>query len=1134
LSQTGTGAAAPQTIKAAKVARFNLTIDDIRRAFDPGTFDRGWSYQRSRRVRFARISASGDEVEGEVQGSLRKPYAVSARISRMANGRTVIGSECTCPVGFDCKHAVAVLIQAVADCENGQARAANGQTLSAGVIDWLAQMERAAKSAGEDYPPELRQRLLYLLLPAPGGTRLAVAPASVRQLKGGAFSTDVRSFSAANILDPKPPQYLRPSDYALLRRLGRTTVYRSGDFEARRLEGEEGADLLAQMLATGRCYWESPTGPLLRAGEPRAGTIEWRLTGEGLQRPDMVVTGGGLCVPVAPPWYIDTDDGICGPVETDLAPRMAAMLLQAPALTPAEVKTVRVRLTETLPKAPPPLPRELAPPRRIEVVPVPHLLLHQRRLSPNIYWSGTRRPEVVQVDVTLARLSFLYDGHEVASDDRRPAPIFAKGDAVIEVLRRPQAEKQAMRKLEALGLLPATPLHQWNLPNDCQGDYALCDESGYQDEDLWIDFADRDVSALRAAGWRVELDASFPYRMAQADGAIEAALENGSGIDWFELHLGVPVDGQRVDILPALLKVLRQIPGEAMDTFLTDDALDDTSLRLRLNDGRILPLPFAQLRPILAALAGLFAAGREPVDGVLHLTRTDAADLADFAAGAVGVVWRGDESLRALGRQLKDHAGLPPVALPSLFTGSLRPYQQSGLEWMQLLRSAGLGGVLADDMGLGKTVQTLAHIAVEKAEGRLDRPCLVIAPTSLMPNWQAEAATFAPSLAVLVQHGADRAETVGAIADQDIVFTTYALLARDIEILAAQQWHMVILDEAQFVKNPSTAAAQALRRLDTRHRLALTGTPLENHLGELWALFDFVLPGFLGERSVFTRQWRTPIEKKGDTERRAVLARRVKPFLLRRAKSEVASDLPPKTEIIEHIELSPGQRDLYEAIRLAMHKKVREAIARKGLTRSRIDLLEALLKLRQACCDPRLVKTAGAGRGKVVSAKLARLMEMLVDLIGEGRRVLLFSQFTSMLALIVEAVEEAGIPYVILTGQTTDRATPVKRFQKGEVPLFLISLKAGGTGLNLTAADTVIHYDPWWNPAVEAQATDRAHRLGQDKPVFVHKLIAQNTIEVKMQELKSRKQSLADGLFDPDAGSAVDIAEADIEYLLGQ
>jgi SNF2 family DNA or RNA helicase len=291
----------------------------------------------------------------------------------------------------------------------------------------------------------------------------------------------------------------------------------------------------------------------------------------------------------------------------------------------------------------------------------------------------------------------------------------------------------------------------------------------------------------------------------------------------------------------------------------------------------------------------------------------------------------------------------------------------------------------------------------------------------------------------------------------------------------------------------------------------------------------------LGDRKTFTRLWRTPIEKKGDATAQERLSRRLQPFLLRRTKANVAADLPAKTEIVEHVDLTAKQRALYESVRLAMHQKVRQAVASRGLARSHIELLDALLKLRQTCCDPRLVKvgTDVKDYDPAHSAKLQHLMTMVPEMVAEGRRILLFSQFTSMLDLIDAELSARDMTFVTLTGQTRNRAEPVRRFQDGEVPLFLISLKAGGTGLNLTAADTVIHYDPWWNPAVEAQATDRAHRICQDKPVFVYKLIADHTVEEKMQDLKSRKQALADGLFDPSGKTALDITEADIDFLLG-
>jgi len=333
------------------------------------------------------------------------------------------------------------------------------------------------------------------------------------------------------------------------------------------------------------------------------------------------------------------------------------------------------------------------------------------------------------------------------------------------------------------------------------------------------------------------------------------------------------------------------------------------------------------------------------------------------------------------------------------------------------------------------------------------------------------------------------------------------------------------------VKNAASRAAGVVRRLHTRHRLCLTGTPLENHLGELWAQFDFLLPGFLGDSKRFTATWRTPIEKHGDRLRRDLLARRVRPFILRRRKEDVAQELPPKTVIVRTVELEGGQRDLYETVRSAMDARVREEIAARGFSRSQIVILDALLKLRQVCCDPRLLKTKAAEKVKE-RAKLALLMDILPELIDEGRRVLLFSQFTSMLALIQVELGPAGIAHELLTGDTRDREKVIGRFQKGKAPVFLISLKAGGVGLNLTAADTVIHFDPWWNPAVENQATDRAHRIGQQRNVFVYKLVVAGSIEEKILALQEKKAELAAGVLSEDGEALAKFGEADIRALL--
>lgn len=428
------------------------------------------------------------------------------------------------------------------------------------------------------------------------------------------------------------------------------------------------------------------------------------------------------------------------------------------------------------------------------------------------------------------------------------------------------------------------------------------------------------------------------------------------------------------------------------------------------------------------------------------------------------------------------------------------------------------------------TLQTLAHLQTEKVSGRADRPSLVIAPTSVLGNWRAEAQRFTPGLRVLTLHGPARKADFDRIPDHDLVLSTYPLLPRDVDALREHEFHLLVLDEAQNIKNPRSAAAKAAGALRARHRLALTGTPLENHLGELWSQFNFLTPGLLHDEATFRELYRTPIEKGGDRARQAALAARVRPFILRREKREVATELPPKTEIPVRVTLDGDQRDLYETVRVTMLERVREELDARGLARSTVAILDALLKLRQAVTDPRLVRLAAAREVKS-SAKLDWLTQNLPQMVEEGRRILIFSQFATLLGLLEETLTDLGLGYAKLTGQTKNRAAQIERFQGGEVPVFLISLKAGGVGLNLTAADTVIHLDPWWNPAAEAQATDRAYRIGQDKPVFVYRLIAAGSVEERILDLQGRKSALAQGVLGGGLSSATQLTPADLERL---
>jgi len=553
------------------------------------------------------------------------------------------------------------------------------------------------------------------------------------------------------------------------------------------------------------------------------------------------------------------------------------------------------------------------------------------------------------------------------------------------------------------------------------------------------------------------------------------------------------------------------------------------------------------LKAIIGGMLDLLT-DRRRNDGPLHLSQWDAwrlenvrIALRDSQAARAGPhgAWqlRGEAGLRELGRRLQSVGTVKPVVAPAGLGVTLRPYQLHGVAWLQYLREQHLAGILADDMGLGKTVQALAHLLIEQQAGRLDCPALVVLPTSLIFNWQAEAARMAPALRVLTLHGPERAQDFAGMAQVDVVLTTYPLLWRDLSRLQAQQFHLLILDEAQTVKNPASRSAAAVRRLRARHRLCITGTPLENHLGELWTQFDFLMPGFLGDARSFQTQWRKPIEIEGQTQRAQLLAERVRPFILRRRKQDVAAELPPKTEVIKRVQLRGQQRDLYESVRVAADEQVRRILQRKGFGGGQITILDALLKLRQVCCDPYLLKSMRpiAQKGHAMErAKLELLRDMLPALVAEGRRVLVFSQFTEFLALIENELAALELPWLALTGRTppAERGAVVAQFQAKAAPVLLISLKAGGVGLNLTAADTVIHMDPWWNPAVEEQATARAHRIGQQQPVFVYKIVVEGSIEERMLELQARKATLAEGVLGSDAASGEKFSADDVQVLL--
>lgn len=1073
------------------------------------------AYRREGHVHGLEISDDHGQIRASVQGSRHQHYDVKIGLTWEAGRIRTVNGTCSCPMNFNCKHVAATLLQAydrdeddLEPAPNATPRDAAPPPLPHDVNRWLEQVTKAPRR--DDYPPDVRQRLIYILEPKALGAEMphpAVAVRSVRLLKDDTFAKDVSRHQGLTFDRDRAPKFYRESDLDILSRLQKE----SGAYWHADAYPVHSAGLIERVVATGRTFWKALQGQPLRWSEARRGRIEWRLASASGSRPYLIVDGA-TALNAEPPVYVDEAAGVVGPVELDVPAALAYRLLAAPPIAPAHVALVARRLAEKLPGLSPEfLPAEPEAPRQIDEDPVP--VLHLMLGRGVTYWAYGEAPRAMAV----AQLRFRYGGIEIRPSVQEKKVEAYHDGRVYAIARRAAREKEARGRLTGCGLMPATKIHPY-IAQDHRNDFSFATDRE------WLDFLDHKLDPLRAQGFEIETDRQFPYRLVETSGAIDAELES-SGIDWFDLKLGIAIDGARLDVSAALAALLNTEGFRPVE--IESLAQRDEAYYLRLADGRHVALSAARLLPLVLALHAMRLSGHfSAASGKAALSRRDIVPLLELETS--GFSFGGADKLRRLAGLLRSQELAAP-SLPTDFHAGLRPYQLAGVAWLDLLREAGLGGILADDMGLGKTVQMLALLAMGKARGSSRQPSLVVAPTSLMENWSREARKFAPSLKVLVLHGQARKQLFDSIPEHDLVLTTYPLIARDRDVLLSRKWHMAVLDEAQVIKNPAAATSRWLRDINAEHRFCLTGTPMENHLGELWSLMSFVNPGYLGEKAAFARTWRTPIEKRGSQEHAAALRRRVRPFLLRRTKAEVATELPPKTEIVEKITFEGPQRELYDAVRLSMAAKVREAIAERGLARSHIIVLEALLRMRQACCDPRLLKLEeGVQRA---SAKLERLMEMVEELLSEGRKILLFSQFTAMLELIRARFEAAAIKYSVLTGETRNRKEAIDRFQDGTNDVFLVSLKAGGVGLNLTAADTVIIFDPWWNPAVEEQAIDRAYRIGQDKAVFVYRLMAADTIEEKMDELKARKRTLADGLYDSEGRIGAALTEQDVTAL---
>jgi len=1180
------------------MSRQSLTPQLISNSFGWAILSKARSLCQQQAVLEWGFDISGSKIIGRVQEKGRpQPYRVEVVFAPQDQaGNSWLKGQCTCSVGRDCVHAAAIALMAAGGLEDegaefappadagGQGDASAGQDVvyPSFASFWLKRLDNlcAVKAwparepgagvddADTDTAPnadknEQTESIVYILTFDPRSLQKEwlIEPRVARLLKSGRFGRP-RSYNWRQLAESNA-RFASESDQSIAR-LWLACSSQGGQAVSGRplpppADGGVVDLLLNRIVATGRLYFGEDMAKQLHLGDPREGLVKWVVQEDSRQILQVVLAqacqadglhnenGRTKVLTGNSPWYVDINDegdkiGAIGPIKLPYDHETLRILLAAPRVAAKDAALMHEILSG----------KERA---FMQSLPLPSIDIEEEvRSAPplvkiNLKYEKFKQPKMVTKDGAqrfidgdnIVTLSFDYGFDSSSLADSWATYRWSEGNKFLVTKRAVDFEKSILTRLTDLGFKQmsrqsvSARLHQTQ----------SCWTTQTDDSEIWLRFVQEKMPQLRSEGWQFDIEKSFQYQVVEVDQDWLVEVDQRAAY-WFQLDLGVMVDGQRLPLLPIITEAIRNA-----DINMSAQSLERLNIGgkfyAHLPDGRLAALPFERVKDMLGCLTELLDSDALSTDGKLDIS------LAQMTAlSAVGEKesfdWRGAQTARSLVREMGSFELLRQLQEPDGLEATLRPYQKEGLGWLDFISTFHLGGILADDMGLGKTVQTLAHIAREKSLGRMERPFLVLSPTSVLPNWLAECRRLTPHLKIVSLHGAERAERFFMVPDCDIVFSTYPILVRDVEFFTTSIWHAVILDEAQAIKNSSTRAAQAAFALKSKYRICLTGTPIENHLGELWSQFNFLMPGFLGPRATFEKLFKEPIERErkdqsslqSATEQSSeadnsltlkknadpfdklqLLVTRIKPFLLRRTKAQVAQDLPAKTEMVKYVELEARQRDLYETVRLSMHELVLDEVKKKGLSSCGMIIMDALLKLRQTCCHPALVKLDLA-QGVEESAKLAYLLAMLDELIEENRKILIFSQFTSMLDVIAEALRAKGLTFVQLRGDTKDRATPVEQFQNGLVPIFLISLKAGGTGLNLTAADTVIHYDPWWNPAVEDQATGRAHRIGQEKPVFVYRLIAAGTIEERMLDLQKEKRAVAESILGDELGSSLE------------
>jgi superfamily II DNA or RNA helicase len=1090
------------------------TLSDrgLRRLLGARTFLRGLDYEKRKVVED--VSVNEASAQGRVKGSDPDPYEVSIRL-----GGEGITSSCTCPAfqktNQHCKHVAALLItvrnKARAQLPRREAppqpqphaptqQLANGADKGGRRRDRRRRQQQAPQMPApvSHYTPHVAQN--NDMSARPTGIGAWLAPDGAQRTLHLEFRVHVRQGGlTVTVLDIDNRTPLLPSvalnwqsvvptlDRNALRVLAR---FESGNprHPAVDIRGEDASELLP-LLRDRRVLLEPALMQLRFAEEPLRPRFDLEMVGAEtivakvtFERPNdgrrfQLTTGGWF--EGAPGYHIDTTEGIARPLDHRVSPAALRRLLRSPTIAEPSSELIGM-ITYGLPKVALEIGAEL--PELSQVADVVDLEPTLRMRA-----GGSLTEAEVSLRAAYADLEV-----EVRADGISPPVMIlppVEGQKRAKCIRCDiAAQQRAVQLLLDLGLQP--------------------DESGERfvaHGEKAIQFWSEGVGAL-PEDW----DLYVPEHLVGTHVRSKPVLMHArvsSGVDWLNVKINYESEGIGVE-REELERCLRE--GRKF---------------VRLSDNSFAPFDGEKIQSMIDREIELItAAGKS---GKIPLSQAGRVqELINQATSSTVAA-----NAKQLFQKLASIDEIKAAKKPKGLKATLRPYQEQGLSWLQFVHELGSGGVLADDMGLGKTVQTIALLLALKQEKKAKAlKALIVAPTSVVTNWVREIERFGPSLTTALWHGAGRREQIAELESANVIITSYALLRRDIDLLKKLPLDYAILDEAQNIKNPLSATAAAAKELDAERRLALTGTPIENRLSEIWSIFEFVSPGLLGPLQKFEEKFARPIDN-GDAKQAARLRAVIHPFILRRTKLEVAKDLPPKIEVDKIIDLAPDQKAIYLQVLREVRAQIMGEVERVGVAKSQLHILAGLTKLRQAACDPRLL---GLPRefSHDDSGKLSALRELIDEAESGGHKVLVFSQFVSMLKLVREALDEDKIRYEYLDGSTIDRQERIERFQEDPtVPVFLISLKAGGSGLNLTAADTVIHFDPWWNPAVEDQASDRAHRIGQKKVVTVYRLVAAGTIEEKILQLKQKKKDLVASVLSEDAGGAKTLTRDDLDDL---